>query len=233
MDINTKNVLDGTWPKFKPLKCPLCENIYRDQEWLSHHLKDSHKGIVLPRNVTPAFNQTISNIKYHGNSFSSSINVNFIEASAEVLKEKDSNNDSFTTDSLGRKIITEKVYPKTQMTFAQKLKQLPKQSIQCPLCKSKSIHENQEWLVHHLKTVHNAKGYKKSDVNFIECPSEFAKMPRMILPNTLQPKMPEILPLPKIAVAKFTKLPLPKMVAAKLPLPKMAPKLILPKRHLL
>ena len=139
MDINTKKVIDATGPKFMPLKCPLCENIYKDQEWLSHHLRTIHKKDMPHRNVTPAYN--------------------FIEASAEVLKVKDSNNDSFTTDSLGRKIITEKVYPKTQKTFAQKLKQLPKQSIQCPICKSKSIHENQEWLVHHLKTVHKAKGY--------------------------------------------------------------------------
>ena len=197
MDINMKKVLDATGPKLKPLKCPLCENIYKDQEWLSHHLRTTHKGDMSHRNVTPAFN--------------------FIEASAEVSKERDSNNDIFTTDSLGRKIITEKVYPKTHKKFAQQLIQMPKKSIQCPLCKIKSIHENQEWLVHHLKTVHNAKDYNKSDVNFIECPSEFAKMTRMILPNTLQPKMPEIVPLPKNAVAK-------------LPLPKPAPKFILPKK---
>ena len=55
-----------------------------------------------------------------------------------------------------------------------------------------------------------------SDVNIIECPSEFVKMPRLILPNTLQPKMPDIVPLTKTAVSK-------------LPLPKMAPKLIMPK----
>ena len=99
MDINTKKVLDVTGPKFKPLKCPLCENIYKDQEWLSHHLRTIHKGDMPHRNVTPAYN--------------------FIEASAEVLKDKDSNNDSFTTDSLGRKIITEKVYPKTQKTWGE------------------------------------------------------------------------------------------------------------------
>ena len=192
-----KKVLDATDPKFKPLKCPLCENIYKDQEWLSHHLRTIHKGDMSHRNVTPAFN--------------------FIEASAEVSKERDSNNDIFTTDSLGRKIISEKVYPKTHKKFAQQLIQMPKKSIQCPLCKSKSIHENQEWLVHHLKTVHNAKGYNKIDMIDIESPSEFAKMPRLILPNTLQPKMPEIVPLPKNAVAK-------------LPLPKPAPKFILPKK---
>ena len=99
MDINMKKVLDATGPKLKPLKCPLCENIYKDQEWLSHHLRTIHKGDMPHRNVTPAYN--------------------FIEASAEVLKDKDSNNDSFTTDSLGRKIITEKVYPKTQKTWGE------------------------------------------------------------------------------------------------------------------
>ena len=98
-DINMKKVLDATGPKLKPLKCPLCENIYKDQEWLSHHLRTIHKGDMPHRNETPAYN--------------------FIEASVEVLKDKDLNNDSLTTDSLGRKIITEKVYPKTQKTWGE------------------------------------------------------------------------------------------------------------------